>query len=159
MDNNTWNPISVETFAAFLDGNLDEFEMSDMDNRISADPTMDELMSMSDIVDEDVMRYTNDEFTYETDMELLENSDFEIPNLDDVLVDNLGNNVSGEFEEAADTENLPNGDSVELFKDNPNVADPFKDDTIDLFRHDYIENYDPFDSNHHSINENIFEES
>lgn len=86
MDRNFVPPVSIEKFAAYLDGNLSEEEMDGIDALVSSNPVMEELVSISDEIDEDVQVYLQDEFAYEADMTTLEDSDFDIPNLDaDIL--------------------------------------------------------------------------
>jgi hypothetical protein len=82
MDRNFVPPVSIEKFAAYLDGNLSEEEMDSIDALVSSNPDMEELVSISDEIDEDVQMYLQDEFAYEADMTALEDSDFDIPNLD-----------------------------------------------------------------------------
>lgn len=74
--------VSIEEFAAYLDGNLSDSDALRVENLVSADPKMEELLSVSDEVDEDIQLYLQDSFAYEADMATLENSDFDIPDLD-----------------------------------------------------------------------------
>lgn len=86
MDNNFDIPISIEKFAAYLDGNLPQYEIDDIDAIIGGNPDMEALVSMADVVDEDVQHYINDDFLYEADITALENGEFdlpEIPNIND----------------------------------------------------------------------------
>lgn len=78
MDNYFDMPISIEKFAAYLDGNLPQDEINNIDSIIGGNPDMEALVSMSDVVDEDVQHYINDDFLYEADMTALENGDFEL---------------------------------------------------------------------------------
>ena len=82
MDKNYMPPVSIEKFAAYLDGNLSEDEMNRIDTLVSTNSDMEELVSISDEVDEDIQIYMQDEFAYEADMTALEDSDFDIPNID-----------------------------------------------------------------------------
>lgn len=75
-------PISVEEFAAYLDGNLSERNANRIDNIGATNYDMQEMLSMSDKVDEDMQCYLRDGFAYEADMIALENCNFDIPNLD-----------------------------------------------------------------------------
>lgn len=75
-------PISIEEFAAYLDGNLSAAEMNRVANLVSNNSDMEEIVSISDVVDEDMQAYMQDEFAYEADMSALENSDYDIPNLE-----------------------------------------------------------------------------
>ena len=82
MDKYFMPPVSIEKFAAYLDGNLSDDEMNRIDALVSTNPDMEELVAISDEVDEDIQVYMQDEFAYEADMTALEESDFDIPNLD-----------------------------------------------------------------------------
>ena len=46
-------PVSVEQFAAYLDGNLPGSQMHNMDLLIATDPVMMELSEISDVIAED----------------------------------------------------------------------------------------------------------
>lgn len=82
MDNDMMLPISVEEFAAYLDGNLSEDEMNRIDALASTNPNMEELISVSDLVDEDCQAYQQDPFALEAELTALEESDFDIPDID-----------------------------------------------------------------------------
>lgn len=82
MDNHFMPPISIETFAAYLDGNLGEDEMNRIDTLVSTNPDMKILVSVSDEVDEDLRLYLEDKFACDADMTAWEDCDFDIPNLD-----------------------------------------------------------------------------
>ena len=133
MDNN----ISVELFAAYLDGNLPPEELNSIETIASNNPELNELIRMADIIDEDTQSYIADGFTYEADMTALEDSNFEIPNiLDDFNeVDDLDfakddvNNESILDDEQSTTEDLDgtfmpsNEQSLEEFIDNQPIED------------------------------------
>lgn len=93
MDKNFIPPVSIEKFAAYLDGNLSEDEMNHIDALVSTNPDMEELVAASDEVDKDILVYMQDEFAYEADMTALEDSDFEILNLDADLPLHIGTNT------------------------------------------------------------------
>lgn len=83
-------PVSIEMFAAYLDGNLSEEEMNRIDTLVATNPDMEELVAISDGVDEDIQVYMQDEFAYGADMTALEDSDFDIPYLDADLIPHIG---------------------------------------------------------------------
>ena len=91
MDKDFMPPVSIEKFAAYLDGNLSEDEMNRIDTLVSTNPDMEELVAISDEVDEDIQIYMQDEFAYEADMTAFEDSDFDIPNLDADIPPHIGN--------------------------------------------------------------------
>lgn len=103
MENDMTLPISIEKFAAYLDGNLSEDEMSRIDALVSTNPNMEELISVSDIVDEDCQALQNDQFALEAELTALEGSDFEIPDID---ADIFSSEADNEFEmqDVTDTE-------------------------------------------------------
>lgn len=82
MDNSFTPPVSIEKFAAYLDGNLPESQMYEMDMLVATNPVMDELVEMSDIIAEDARFYMNDGFASDAEMAMLDEMDFEIPALD-----------------------------------------------------------------------------
>ena len=104
MDKNFMPPVSIEKFAAYLDGNLSDDEMNRIDTLVSTNPDMEELVAISDEVDEDIQVYMQDEFAYEADMTALEDSDFYIPNLEADLTTHIGTDTPdyGEVACAAD---------------------------------------------------------
>lgn len=84
MDSQFISPISIEKFAAYLDDNLPENEMQEIEVAISQNDSLEELVEMSDMIDEDVQIYLQDDFTYDADMSMLDESDFEIPQFDEI---------------------------------------------------------------------------
>ncbi|MGN0245830.1 MAG: hypothetical protein ACI4DK_07680 [Lachnospiraceae bacterium] len=88
-------PISIEEFAAYLDGNLSAAEMNRVANLVNNNSDMEEIVSISDAVDEDMQIYMQDEFAYEADMSALESSDYDIPNLDADISTRLDNDSLG----------------------------------------------------------------
>lgn len=82
MHKNFVPPVSIEEFAAYLDGNLTDEGMSRIDSLVSTNPDMEELVDASVTVDEGIEDYLQDEFAYEADMTALEDSDFDLPDLD-----------------------------------------------------------------------------
>ena len=78
MDSQFISSISIEKFAAYLDDNLPENEMQEIEAAISQNESLEELVEMSDMIDEDVQTYLQDDFTYDADMSMLDESDFEI---------------------------------------------------------------------------------
>ena len=102
MDRLFTPPVSIEQFAAYLDGNLLESQMHEMDMLIASNPAMEELAEMSDVIAEDTQLYLNDDFAYETDMAMLDEQDFDIPCID--FEDGLVLKAADVFYEYADIE-------------------------------------------------------
>lgn len=92
--------VSIEQFAAYLDGNLPESQMREIDLLIATNPGMEELAEMSDVIAEDIQAYLQDEFAYEADMTALEDGDFDIPNLDSDIAPHTGDDRS-EYKDVA----------------------------------------------------------
>lgn len=84
MDSQFISPISIEKFAAYLDNNLPENEMQEIEAAISQNDSLEELVEMSDMIDENVQTYLQDDFTYDADMSMLDESDFEIPQFEEI---------------------------------------------------------------------------
>lgn len=82
MDNFISTDISIEKFAAYLDGNLSASDYAKIDAIVSHHPELEDLSKMADIIDEDIHDYLNDEFIFEADMDMLENTRIEIPTID-----------------------------------------------------------------------------
>ncbi len=113
-------PVSIEKFAAYLDGNLSDDEMNRIDALVSTNPDMEELVAVSDEVDEDIQVYMQDEFAYEADMTALEDSDFDIPNLEADLTPHIGTDTPDcrEVACAADaTDRITDIDETNQFND------------------------------------------
>lgn len=79
--------ISEEKFAAWLDGMLPADEMNQIGSIIEDDPELRECAAISSSIDTEIQNYINDEFLFQTDMEMVENSDFEIPIIETHLID------------------------------------------------------------------------
>lgn len=79
MDNNFMDAISVEKFAAFLDGNLPSNEMNQFSSLVETDGTMHELFSASKLADETMLNYSPDELTLPAEMTV---DEFVLPNID-----------------------------------------------------------------------------
>lgn len=88
MDNFFNDSISIEKFAAYLDGNLSKAEMSKVYNIVMQDPELSELVDLSDSIDQEIQDYVNDEFLFDADMSMLDECDLEIPSLDCVITQN-----------------------------------------------------------------------
>ena len=82
MNNDVILSISVEKFAAYLDNNLPDDEMSQIDGMISNTPELEELVAVSDSIDQDIQEYLSDDFLYEADTAVFEEDSFEIPLID-----------------------------------------------------------------------------
>ena len=129
-------PVSVEQFAAYLDGNLPESQMHNMDLLIATDPVMMELSEISDVIAEDTQYYMNDDFALEADMIMLDEHDFELPDIDS---NNMNLDVETEIEvdstSALENDNL----NDDFFKEYSLVNDIPEDFTIpDCLNNSYI---------------------
>lgn len=84
MDDHFMPPISVEMFAAYLDGNLTDAEMETVENILADNPALSELVDLADSLDQEIQDYMDDDFLYDADMSMLDDVEIEIPQLDDV---------------------------------------------------------------------------
>lgn len=121
-------PVSEEMLGAYMEGNLYEDEMNRIDTLVSTNPDMEELVAISDKVDEDIQVYMQDEFAYEADMTALEDCDFDLPNLEADLTPHIGTDTPDYREVACaadatdrirdiDETNQLNGDDNEIGED------------------------------------------
>ena len=129
-------PVSVEQFAAYLDGNLPGSQMHNMDLLIATDPVMMELSEISDVIAEDTQYYMNDDFAIEADMIMLDEHDFELPDIDS---NDMNLDVETEIE-VASTSALENDNlNDDFFKEYSLVNDIPEDFTIpDCLNNSYI---------------------
>lgn len=132
MDSQFISPISIEKFAAYLDDNLPENEMQEIEAAISQNDRLEELVEMSDMIDEDVLTYLQDDFTYDADMSMLDESDFEIPQFDEIseeipLVasasDGSDENIDGMLDVAADTVPTDIDQLTDIYDDQDELTD------------------------------------
>lgn len=139
MDSQFIFPISIEKFAAYLDDNLPENEMQEIEAAISQNDRLEELVEMSDMIDEDVLTYLQDDFTYDADMSMLDESDFEIPQFDEIseeipLVasasDGSDENIDGMLDVAADTVPTDIDQLTDIYDDQDELTD------FDMLNHD-----------------------
>ena len=109
MDSQFIFPISIEKFAAYLDDNLQENEMQEIEAAISQNDSLEELVEMSDMIDEDVQTYLQDDFTHDADMSMLDESDFEIPQFDEISegIPLVANEADGSDENIEDVLDIP----------------------------------------------------
>ena len=77
--------ISEEKFAAWLDGMLPEDEMMQVGVIVENTPELKDCAAISASIELGIQNYMSDDFLYQTDMEMLENIDLEIP-----MIESLG---------------------------------------------------------------------
>lgn len=75
------NPVSIEKFAAYLDGNLSLEDTQDMAELIMNDSSLSDILSVNTIIDNQIHQMTEDGFELPND---LTTSDFAFPQLDDL---------------------------------------------------------------------------
>lgn len=80
MENDNMNSLSIEKFAAYLDGNLLPEEMQQISSLIEKDDMMQEVYGASKIVDETLANYTPDDLILP---EEITSSDFKLPSFGD----------------------------------------------------------------------------
>lgn len=99
MDKNIPSSISIEKFAAYLDGNLMPGEMEQISSEIKSDEMMLDILSASNQVEETIGGYTSDDLILP---EELSSDNFEIPSLVSSLVEESFPHIaSGDYEVSA----------------------------------------------------------
>lgn len=86
MNKNFVPPVSIEEFAAYLDGNLTEDRMNEVASLIHSDKFIQDIISDSIIIDNNIAKY---ESMGQIVPDIIESDDFEIPN----ITDNFDNSV------------------------------------------------------------------
>lgn len=94
MDKLSFLPISIEKFAAYLDGNLAESEMCKVDSLVMSNSNLKEITEISDIIDEDAQYYHQDELAYNYEIGIIDEN-LVLPNLDESLVGDLNYHQEG----------------------------------------------------------------
>lgn len=153
MDKKHDIPISIEKFAAYLDGNLPQDEISNIDSIIGGNPDMKALVSMSDDVDEDVQYYIDDDFLYEADITALENGDFDLPeippiNNNELLLPSLDEPTSTIMYPSISYPNVAAADAAEPIDDDIDYVDPINENDYDEAR--YLDGFDGKEELHQS---------
>lgn len=139
-------PVSIEEFAAYLDGNLTEDGMNHINAFVSMNPDLEEIVSISSKIDENIFFYMQDEFAYEADMTALENNDFDIPNLDADIAPHIGKETTDDRKVACVADELTDIAEIAPFNDSAeNREEAFgyddfhtcqDDDSITISNHD-----------------------
>ena len=80
-------PVSIEQFAAYLDGNLTEDGMNEIASAIHADDSLQDIMSSCHAIDDTIANYEPLQLTVPED---ISSTDFEIPQMDDNDYSNIG---------------------------------------------------------------------
>ena len=113
MDNNFFNNVSVEKFAAFLDGNLLPDEMQQMSSMVESDETLHDIYAASKLADETQANYSDDDLSLP---EEITSSDFEMPH---IFSDFQSTEQSENFEVAACAACADVADEFELDDEDP----------------------------------------
>lgn len=79
-------PVSIEEFAAYLDGNLTEDGMNEIASAIHSDDSLQDIMSSCHTIDDTIANYEPLQLTIPEDIA----ADFEIPQVDDNDYLNVG---------------------------------------------------------------------
>ncbi len=103
--NNDMFSISVEQFAAYLDGNLIPEEMNEMESMISANPEFQDIVVQSDTIDTNELIDIYDDTSLQTDIFMLDEADIEIPQIEfDLTLTEELNTASGIINENPEIE-------------------------------------------------------
>lgn len=95
MEDNFFNNVSVEKFAAFLDGNLLPDEMQQMSSMVESNEMMHDIYAASKLADETQTNYTDEDLTLP---EEITSAEFELPH---IFSDFQSSQLSEDFEEAS----------------------------------------------------------
>lgn len=82
MDNPLLSKVSIEQFAAYLDGNLSAEEMDSIEAIVASDDAFREMAELSDEIDEETQDYLKDDFSQISEMDELDYNEIEIPAID-----------------------------------------------------------------------------
>lgn len=88
--------ISIEKFAAYLDGNLPEGEMNELSSMIESNSELQAFANVNTLIDDTINGYSKQDI--ELPLEL-QSKDFEIPSFSDLVTDNDSSEDTGFFEE------------------------------------------------------------
>ena len=105
--------ISVEELASYFDDNVSSDEANRIEDLVSSEPELSEIMSVSKEVDADMQDYINDEFVFDTEMSMLDEMNIEIPDVDSFP------------DEYTDSESTSSSDDVFIEDINTNDISPF----------------------------------
>lgn len=118
-------------------------------------PDMEEIVTISSKIDENILLYTQDEFGYEADMTALENSDFDIPDLDAVITPNIGTETSDERNVTCVADEVTDITEIASLNDNnETIEEVFSDDDFHTYHND-----DSISTNNHDNCDKIQESS
>lgn len=149
-------PVSIEEFAAYLDGNLTEDGMNDVASAIHSDDSLQDIMSSCHAIDDTIANYEPLQLTVPED---ILSTDFEIPQLDDNDYLNIGNwadldvaaCAADSFEaDAMGTENDSSSmaDHIGFDEDSSDItSDHLETDLSDTMSHDELIDFDNTDLN------------
>lgn len=132
MHNNLVLPVSVEEFAAYLDGNLSQENMDKVESIIATNDSMHDIALNSQTIDDTMTNIEPLELMIPDDMS---SSDFEIPNIEDHFVEN----DYFDYPEVAACEADPFGDD-DIERDAPNADSLNHQETCGFEHPEFSEN-------------------
>lgn len=122
MDKAFMDSISIEKFAAFLDGNLQPNEMQQISSIVENDDMMHDIFDASKITDETLANYTPDDLILP---EEITSTDFELPSFEDVFQQSGGSFEDCEIAACACADVADISEPVEGVSMEENTADEF----------------------------------
>lgn len=137
MNKNVITSISVEDFAAYLDGNLSVDSIRQIESLIQDDSFVHEIFDASQIIEQNYNRIVEEGF--EIPPELLSN-EFDIPNIDNdlsytnITSGNINDNISDDISQQDDNPNTDlnqNSNLIALDDNNFFVTEPYDDQVIE----------------------------
>lgn len=134
-------PVSIEEFAAYLDGNLTEDGMNEVASAINSEDNLHAIMSSCQTVDDTLANYEPLQLTVPDEISTM---DFEIPNVNDGDYLNIGDwadlDVAACSACAADTsvdDFMNPGNDIASMNDHAGLDDDSSDMTSDHFMDDW----------------------
>lgn len=141
MNKDFMPPVSIEEFAAYLDGNLTEDGMNEVASAINSEDNLHAIMSSCQTVDDTLANYEPLQLTVPDEISTM---DFEIPNVNDGDYLNIGDwadlDVAACSACAADTsvdDFMNPGNDIASMNDHTGLDDVSSDMTSDHFIDDW----------------------
>lgn len=138
MNKDFMPPVSIEEFAAYLDGNLTEDGMNEVASAINSEDNLHAIMSSCQTVDDTLANYEPLQLTVPDEISTM---DFEIPNVNDGDYLNIGDWADLDVAAcAADTsvdDFMPPGNDIASMNDHAGLDDDSSDMTSDHFMDDW----------------------
>lgn len=143
MIKNTNPSVSIEEFAAFIDGNLDEVNSERVLSAISSDNSLSQLIEDNDMIDENIDLYENESLMFSNE---IDDVFFSIPDVPNIQYENINECVNFEDDDFLDDDVIENSHQSHLYEkdlsnDNDNESNL---NTIDMENSNNTANEDQY---------------